>query len=110
METRLYMVFLWYPYDQLVQPIIPLEHYSTPLSSLLQDGGDRERRTRLFARDRTTSGSKGKKNDTPRTPGAAPEQMGGPVHTESSVSVCHNLSNVKVILKNTGWGLKTCFS
>ncbi|XP_059481521.1 phosphofurin acidic cluster sorting protein 2 isoform X2 [Neocloeon triangulifer] len=46
--------------------------------------GDRDRRTRLFARDRTTSGTKAKKSDVPRTPISAPELLGGPLHNENS--------------------------
>ncbi|CAB3384172.1 Hypothetical predicted protein [Cloeon dipterum] len=45
--------------------------------------GERDKKTRLFARDRTTSGNKTKKSETPRTPGSTIELLGGPVHSEN---------------------------
>lgn len=62
-----------------------------------QESVDREKKSRLFARERTTSGSKGKK-ETPKTPGSISEQTGGPVHTESSVSI-HTTEVIHTVLR-----------
>jgi hypothetical protein len=58
-------------------------------------------KTRLFARDRTSSGNKTKKSETPRTPVSAPEQLGGPLHSESSVSYSRIYSIIVLDPKTT---------